>query len=153
MKTKEIHYYLSRTFSEKDWINPPQITFSEKDPSYVLPNEMKKSKGILYSSCSESDSILFIIQTISKNIIFHIRDSQRDLFITFYKHRLSWMERGAIQKICICHSNEIYQMNDYIEYMINEYQISKIMYLGKLEKKNIIGICEDGFFTYSPSHL
>jgi hypothetical protein len=165
MRTKEIYRYISKVFREEDWVQSP-TTLNEMDdyisplaepgetivgelhsPKYVRPNQMKKSKGILFSSTYETDSILFLIQTISKNIILHIQDSQRDSFIHFFQHQLSWMERGAIQKIYICHSDKIDHIDDYFEYLHDHYQLSKTYYLGKLSKEIWIGLTPQGIFT------
>ena len=145
MRTKEIYRYISKVFREEDWVQSP-TTLNEMD-DYVRPNQMKKSKGILFSSTYETDSILFLIQTISKNIILHIQDSQCDSFIHFFQHQLSWMERGAIQKIYICHSDKIDHIDDYFEYLHDHYQLSKTYYLGKLSKEIWIGLTPQGIFT------
>lgn len=171
MKTKEIYRYISKVFREEDWVQSPKtlneiddyisplaepgetIVGERSSPKYVPPNQMKKSKGILFSSTSENDSILFLIQTISKNIILHIQDSQSDSFIDFFQHRLSWMERGAIQKIYVCHSDQIDYIDDYLEYLHDHYQLSKTHYLGKLSKEIWIGLTPQGIFTTSNSKL
>lgn len=153
MKTKELYRYFSKIFEEEDWVQPPSIHFSQEDEEYVSFNQIKKSKGILFSCCSESDSILFLIQTISKNIILHIQDSERDSFIRFFQHQLNWIERGAIQKIYVCHSNQINDIDDYMEYLHDHYQLSKTYYLGKLSKEIWIGVTPEGIFTTSISKL
>ena len=153
MKTKEIYSYISKNFHENDWIHPPLISFSKDCDEYVQPNKMKKSKQILFSSCSESDSILFLIQTISKNIIFHIMDSECDSFIHFFQNQLTWIEKGAIQRIYICHSQEIKNIEDYLEYLLSKYQLSKTFYLGTFSKDVWIGLTPQGIFTSHCSKL
>lgn len=148
MKTKDTFRYLSKICSEKDFVKPPSNTiFQFENEDYVSLNQMKKSKGILFSSCSETDSILFLIQTISKNIILHIQDSNSDLFIHFMQYRFSWIEKGAIQKIFICHSNEIHHIDDYLNYLTEHHQLSKIIYLGKLSKDTFIGLSHGLFIV------
>ncbi len=158
MKTKQIYRLLSKRFEETDFTNPPSYLYSKEDEKYVKPNEMKKSKDLLYTTCSESDSIVFLIQTISKNIIFHIQNSNPELFIHFFQYKLSWMERGAIQKIFIFHSS--FQSNssqnsidDYVEYLLEQYQFPKIIYLGSISNDIWIGLCDKGLFCQSISKL
>ena len=153
MKRKEIDSYITKVLNEEEWIHSPSFYFIKDCDEYVKPNTMKKSKEILFSSCSESDSILFLIQTISKNIIFHIVDSERDSFIHFFQNKLSWIEKGAIQRIYICHSEEIKDVEDYLEYLLLKYQLSKTMYLGKFSKDISIGLTRNGFFTSHFSKL
>lgn len=153
MKTKEVYQYLTKTFREEDWVYPPSFDFSIDKKEYVKPGDMKKSKDLLYSSCSTSDSILFLIQTISKNIILHIQDSNCEAFIYYFQHQLTWMEKGAIQKIFVCHSLEIENVDDYLEYLSLKYQLSKTMYLGKFSKDTWIGLTPSGIFTSTMSKL
>lgn len=145
-------YFANQSLSENDFTSKIDPLISE---NYVEPDTIKSLSEQIYTKVHDETSLIFIIKTISKNIMIHMKHFEIQKMITLFEK----MEKNEFQSICkiyILKGNDFHSkkcMKKCIHYLYHLGIYAKCHYIGSLLPKTIIGINDSGIFIQSRSKL